>query len=77
MKPPSGDPTGGFRGQGPALARALSLAFEFAGAVAIFWFIGRLVDDWLGTAPWAQVVGAILGWVGGVAHVYYKTKELE
>ena len=52
----------------------MSLAFEFAGAVALFWFLGWLVDRWLGIEPWAQVTGGVLGWVGGVAHVYYATQ---
>lgn len=52
----------------------LSLAFEFAGAVFLFWFFGRLVDNWLGTEPWAQIIGSLLGWVGGFLHVYYATK---
>ena len=53
----------------------MSLAFEFAGAVALFWFIGFLVDRWLGTEPLAQVVGGVLGWVGGILHVYYAVKS--
>ena len=53
----------------------MSLAFEFAGAVALFWFVGFLVDRWLGTEPLAQVVGGVLGWVGGVLHVYYAVKS--
>jgi F0F1-type ATP synthase assembly protein I len=56
-------------------ARGMSLAFEFAGAVFLFWFLGRLVDNWLGTEPWGQVVGALLGWVGGFLHVYYATQN--
>ena len=59
----------------PDLARGLSLAFEFAGAVFIFWFLGKLIDDWLGIEPWAQVIGAVLGWVGGFLHVYYKVQS--
>ncbi|HVF53818.1 MAG TPA: AtpZ/AtpI family protein [Actinomycetota bacterium] len=55
------------------LGRGLSLAFEFAGAVALFWFLGRLVDNWLGTDPLAQIVGSVFGWVGGFLHVYYAT----
>lgn len=60
------------RDQGTATnaAMGLSLAFEFAAAVALFWFAGKLVDEWLGIAPWSQVVGAVLGWVGGILHVY-------
>jgi ATP synthase protein I len=65
----------GFRGSGPDVARGLSLAFEFAGAVFLFWLFGWLFDNWLGTEPWGQVVGGILGWVGGTLHVYYRTQS--
>jgi F0F1-type ATP synthase assembly protein I len=58
-------------------ASGLSLAFEFAGAVFLFWFIGRLVDNWLGIEPWAQVVGALIGWFGGFLHVYYATQRMQ
>jgi F0F1-type ATP synthase assembly protein I len=58
-------------------AGGLSLAFEFAGAVFLFWFLGRLVDNWLGIEPWAQVIGSLIGWGGGFLHVYYKTQPGE
>ncbi len=53
----------------------MSLAFEFAGSVALFWFLGFLVDRWFGSEPAGQVVGGVLGWVGGVAHVYYAAQS--
>ena len=53
----------------------MSLAFEFAGAVALFWFFGFLIDRWLGIDPVGQVVGGVLGWVGGFLHVYYAVKS--
>jgi F0F1-type ATP synthase assembly protein I len=53
----------------------MSLAFEFAGAVFLFWFLGRLVDNWLGIEPWGQVVGSMIGWVGGTLHVYYAAQR--
>ena len=71
----SGSPSGGSRSSGPDFARGLSLAFEFAGAVLLFWFLGRLIDNWLGIEPWGQVVGSVLGWVGGILHVYYKSQS--
>jgi F0F1-type ATP synthase assembly protein I len=52
----------------------MSLAFEFAGAVLLFWFLGRLLDGWLGIEPWGQVAGTVVGWTGGTLHVYYATK---
>jgi F0F1-type ATP synthase assembly protein I len=48
----------------------LSLAIEFAAAVALFWFIGWLLDGWLGTEPWGQVILAVVGWIGGVIHIF-------
>ena len=56
-------------------AKGLSLAFEFAGAVFLFWFLGRLVDGWLDIEPWAQVTGSLVGWLGGFLHVYYATRD--
>jgi F0F1-type ATP synthase assembly protein I len=56
-------------------ARGMSLAFEFAGAVFLFWGLGRLIDGWLDIEPWAQVSGALIGWAGGFLHVYYSTQR--
>ena len=55
----------------------LSVAFGFVGVVMGFWFIGRLVDGWLGIAPWAQVVGSVAGWALGVVVVYYAAQKGE
>jgi F0F1-type ATP synthase assembly protein I len=56
---------------------AISLAFEFAAAVFLFWFLGRLVDNWLGIEPWGQVTGGVIGWIGGVLHVYIAVQRRE
>lgn len=52
------------------MAIGMSLAFEFAGAVGLFWFFGWLADRQFGTDPWFQVVGSVIGWIGGIVHVY-------
>jgi len=31
--------------------------------------IGVFLDRWLGTAPWIMVVGVLLGFFGGIAHL--------
>ena len=64
----------GFRGNGSEFAQGMSLAFEFAGAVLLFWLVGRFIDNRFGTEPWGQVVGSVVGWIGGFLHVYYKAK---
>ena len=58
-------------------SRGLSVAFGFVFVVLVFWFAGRLIDDWLGSDPWAQIVGAIVGWVLGVVTVYYMAQHTQ
>jgi len=31
--------------------------------------LGLALDYWLGSSPWCAVVGAVLGFVGGLAHL--------
>lgn len=61
----------------PEYARGMTIAFEFAGSVLLFWLAGRWVDGWLGTEPWFQIVGSLIGWGGGFAQVFYKAKRFE
>ena len=65
---------GGLGGSTPGFGRAFSLGFEFVIGAMLFWLLGRFVDGRFGTEPWGQVVGAVVGWVAGFLHVYYKTK---
>lgn len=53
----------------------LSVAFGFVATVLVGWGIGRVLDGWLNTEPWIQVVGAVAGWVGGVFVVYYAAQR--
>ena len=66
---------GGFKGS-PMLGRGLALGFEFAAAVALFWWLGSLVDGWLGIEPWGQIVGSVIGWVGGTIHVVVGAQQM-
>jgi Putative F0F1-ATPase subunit Ca2+/Mg2+ transporter len=67
---------GGFK-RTPMLGRGLALGIEFAAAVALFWWLGSLVDGWLGIEPWGQIVGSILGWIGGTFHVIVGAQRME
>lgn len=51
------------------------MAFGFVGVVLLFWLGGRWLDDRLGSDPWLQVVGALVGWVLGVVTVYYMVQK--
>ena len=67
----------GFSSSAPDMARGLSLAFEFTGAVVAFWLLGRWIDGRFGIEPWGQIVGSVIGWVGGFLHLYYKVQRLD
>jgi F0F1-type ATP synthase assembly protein I len=53
----------------------LSAAFGFVAAVLGGWGIGRFLDGRLGTDPWIQVAGAVIGWVAGFFVVYYAAQR--
>lgn len=63
------------QGSTAGAAKGMSLAFEFAGAVFLFWLVGRFADTRLGTEPWGQIIGSLIGWLGGFLHVYYKVQR--
>jgi F0F1-type ATP synthase assembly protein I len=44
----------------------LTLGIQLALAVVAFFFIGRWLDDILGTAPWLMLAGLALGITGGL-----------
>lgn len=46
-------------------ARFASVGFELATAVVIGYFGGRWVDEKLGTDPWIQIIGLLLGVCAG------------
>jgi F0F1-type ATP synthase assembly protein I len=43
---------------------------SFVVAIALGWWLGRVVDRAFGTAPWVTLVGSALGLVAGVLNVY-------
>lgn len=44
----------------------LTLGIQLALAVIVFFFAGKWLDDWLGTAPWLMLAGIALGITGGL-----------
>jgi F0F1-type ATP synthase assembly protein I len=76
-KSPDNGGIGRDMGRGFAEAsQGLSLALGFVLPVIVLWLGGRALDGWLGTHPWAQVVGSLLGWVLGFAYVYYGSRRM-
>ena len=64
---PRGGPGGNrARDFGPFLTLGLQLALS----VVVFFFVGRWLDQWLGTTPWLMIAGLTLGSVGGFIHFF-------
>ena len=56
------------------LSKALALSqigMEMVTPIAL----GLVIDYYLGWLPWATVVGAVLGLIGGLAHLVQLTKK--
>jgi F0F1-type ATP synthase assembly protein I len=52
-------------------ARVSTLGLEFALPA----FLGVLLDRWWNTSPWATVVGAVLGFAGGLVHLLRMARQ--
>lgn len=81
-QPPTTPGSSPAKGSGSDMAKGmsqasygLSVAFGFVLTLLAGWGLGRVLDNWLGTEPWIQVVGAVIGWVGGVFVVYYAAQR--
>ena len=44
--------------------------FSLIVAIAIGWWFGRVLDRWLGTAPWLMDLFLVFGLVAGVLNIY-------
>ncbi len=42
-----------------------SVGIEIALSILVGWWIGRAIDDWLGTFPWLTVVFLLIGAAAG------------
>lgn len=55
----------------------LTLGFQLAAAVVIFFLIGVWLDDRLGTSPLFTLLGLLLGSAGGFIKFFRSVSELE
>lgn len=59
-----------------AAAPYMTLGLQIAIAVVLFVFIGKYVDDSIGTTPWGMVTGVAVGFTGGMIHFFRTVTEL-
>lgn len=48
----------------------LGVGLQFAGAIILFLFLGRWLDERLGTEPWLLLIGVLMGAVAGFVSLY-------
>lgn len=58
------------RPQATQVGEVLGVGLQFAGAILLFLFLGRWLDQRFGTEPWLLLVGVLVGAVGGFASLY-------
>ena len=48
----------------------LGVGMQFAASIVLFLFVGRWLDDRLGTEPWLLILGVFLGATAGFYSLY-------
>lgn len=59
-----------------AFGQAYRIGMELVIAVVIGGFIGFLLDQWLGTAPWLMILFFFLGVAAGFLNVYKAAQKM-
>lgn len=54
-----------------------TIGVSMAACVAVGLFLGRYVDGWLGTSPWATLGGIVLGMAAGFWSMFKRVSEIE
>ena len=62
-------PRGGM-GASRSAAEVMGAGLQFAGAILIFLFLGRWLDERFRTEPWLLLGGVLVGSVGGFISLY-------
>ncbi len=70
-------PEHGSEARGAALGQAMKIAVELVVGVAVGWFIGRILDEQFGTAPWLMIVFLILGFAAGLTNIVRTARRLQ
>jgi F0F1-type ATP synthase assembly protein I len=72
-----GEPDRSAAAQGKALSAGWRISIELVVAVVFCGLVGWLIDVWLGSRPWAMIVGVVLGFVVGVRAAMKTANQME
>jgi F0F1-type ATP synthase assembly protein I len=66
------------RRQARVLSRYAGVGLQFAIAIVLFLYVGRWVDQKLGTGPWGLIVGVFVGGSASFYSMYHRLmKDLQ
>jgi F0F1-type ATP synthase assembly protein I len=64
-------------GRSSSLGDGLNLTAEFLAALLTWGGVGWFVDRWLGIAPWALIIGLVVGNACGIYLLWLRTRSPE
>jgi ATP synthase protein I len=70
-------PEPGDRARGAAMGQAMKIAIELVVGIAVGGFIGKVLDDQFGTAPWLMIVFLMLGFAAGLMNIIRTARRLQ
>jgi ATP synthase protein I len=70
-------PEPGDRARGAAMGQAMKIAIELVVGIAVGGFIGKILDDQFGTAPWLLIVFLMLGFAAGLMNIVRTARRLQ
>jgi len=65
------------RARGAALGQAMKIAIELVVGIAVGGFIGKVLDDQFGTAPWMLILFLMLGFAAGLMNIVRIARRLQ
>lgn len=63
--------------RGAAFGQATKISIELVVGIAVGGFIGKVLDDQLGIAPWGLIVFLMLGFAAGISNVVRSARRLQ
>lgn len=65
------------RARGAAMGQAMKIAIELVVGIAVGGFIGKVLDDQFGTAPWLLILFLMLGFAAGLLNIVRTARRLQ
>lgn len=72
MDEPRRTPPNAGKSTGPRPADLAGIGVQFVAVLLVFLFLGKWLDERLGTSPWLLMIGVFLGFALSLLYIYRK-----